>query len=170
MLLISTIMRFLYLTIVPKFLTLSHFRRIYQLFLNYGMNWVLVLKCHLKSWLDMAGCLWTVLGGKWGLLQNLSRGSGLKKHIKLSSQLSMPEVMLRTRYLINDRQVLIELKLRSELCYYMWAGSRGRYNDWLQAGRSGDRIPLEARFSAPAQNGPGAHPASCTMGTGSFLG
>ena len=26
------------------------------------------------------------------------------------------------------------------------------------------------RFSAPVQNGPVAHPASCTMGTGSFLG
>ena len=28
----------------------------------------------------------------------------------------------------------------------------------------------EARFSAPAQTGPGSHPASYTMGTGSFLG
>jgi hypothetical protein len=28
----------------------------------------------------------------------------------------------------------------------------------------------ETRFSAPVQTGPGAHPASCTMGTGSFLG
>jgi hypothetical protein len=27
-----------------------------------------------------------------------------------------------------------------------------------------------ARFSAPIQTGPGSHPASCTMGTGSFLG
>jgi len=27
-----------------------------------------------------------------------------------------------------------------------------------------------ARFSAPVQTSPGAHPASCTMGTGSFLG
>ena len=27
-----------------------------------------------------------------------------------------------------------------------------------------------ARFSAPVQTGRGAHPASCTMGTGSFLG
>jgi hypothetical protein len=27
-----------------------------------------------------------------------------------------------------------------------------------------------ARFSAPVQNGPGAHPASCTMGTGDFTG
>jgi len=29
---------------------------------------------------------------------------------------------------------------------------------------------LGARFSAPVQTGPGAHPASCTMGTGSFPG
>ena len=28
----------------------------------------------------------------------------------------------------------------------------------------------EARLSAPVQTGPGAHPASCTMGTGSFPG
>jgi hypothetical protein len=28
----------------------------------------------------------------------------------------------------------------------------------------------EARFSAPVQTGRGAHPASCTMGSGSFLG
>jgi hypothetical protein len=37
-------------------------------------------------------------------------------------------------------------------------------------GRSGDRIPVGARFFAHVQNGPGAHPASCTMGTGSFPG
>ena len=29
---------------------------------------------------------------------------------------------------------------------------------------------LGARFSAPVQTGPGAHPASCTTGTGSFPG
>ena len=28
----------------------------------------------------------------------------------------------------------------------------------------------EARFSAPVQTGPVAHPASCTMGTGTFPG
>jgi hypothetical protein len=28
----------------------------------------------------------------------------------------------------------------------------------------------EARYSAPVQTGPGAHPASYTMGTGSFPG
>ena len=36
--------------------------------------------------------------------------------------------------------------------------------------RSGDRIPVGARFSAPVQTGPRSHPASCTMGTGSFSG
>ena len=36
------------------------------------------------------------------------------------------------------------------------------------AGRSGDRIPLAVTFSAPVQTGPGAYPASYTMGTGSF--
>jgi len=34
----------------------------------------------------------------------------------------------------------------------------------------GVRIPVGARFSAPAQNGPGAHLASYTKGTGSFPG
>ena len=33
-----------------------------------------------------------------------------------------------------------------------------------------DRIPVWARFSARVQTGPAAHPASCTMGTGSFTG
>ena len=32
----------------------------------------------------------------------------------------------------------------------------------VRAGRSGDRIPVGARFSAPVQTGPGAHSASCT--------
>jgi hypothetical protein len=45
-----------------------------------------------------------------------------------------------------------------------------QYSDWLRAGRSGDRTPVGARFSAPVQTGPGAHPAFYTMGTGSFPG
>jgi hypothetical protein len=39
-----------------------------------------------------------------------------------------------------------------------------------RAGWCGDRIPVEARFSAPVQTGPGAYPASYTMGTGSYPG
>jgi len=40
----------------------------------------------------------------------------------------------------------------------------------LRAGRSGDRTPVGVRLSAPVQTGPGAHPASCKMGTGPFPG
>ena len=40
----------------------------------------------------------------------------------------------------------------------------------LRAGRSGERIPVTARFSAPVQTAPEPHPASYTMGTGSFPG
>jgi hypothetical protein len=50
------------------------------------------------------------------------------------------------------------------------AGLLSQYSDWLRAGRSGDLIPVGASFSAPVQTGHGAHPASCTMGTGYFPG
>jgi hypothetical protein len=39
-----------------------------------------------------------------------------------------------------------------------------------RAGRSMDQIPVEVRFTAPVQTGPGAQPASFTMGTRSFPG
>ena len=39
-------------------------------------------------------------------------------------------------------------------------------SDLLQAGRSGYRFPVRARFSALIQTGPGVHPSSYTMGTG----
>ena len=40
----------------------------------------------------------------------------------------------------------------------------------LQAAWSGGRIPMGAKFSAANQPGPEAHPASCTMRTGSLPG
>jgi hypothetical protein len=40
----------------------------------------------------------------------------------------------------------------------------------LQAGRSGNRIPVGAGFSLAVRTGPGAHPVSYTVGTVSFLG
>ena len=44
----------------------------------------------------------------------------------------------------------------------------GRDNSVGIAGRSGDRIPVGARFSAPVQTGPRAHPTFYKKGTGSF--
>jgi hypothetical protein len=40
----------------------------------------------------------------------------------------------------------------------------------LRAGRSGDRIPVAARFPVSLQTGPGDHPASYTLGTETFSG
>ena len=57
-----------------------------------------------------------------------------------------------------------------EPCLNKWAGECSRYSNRLWPGWSGDRIPVGTRFSAPVQTSPGAHPASCTKGTGFFLG
>jgi len=45
-----------------------------------------------------------------------------------------------------------------------------RYSGSLRAVLSGDRIPVGTRCSTPVQTGPGALPASCTVGTWSFPG
>jgi hypothetical protein len=55
-------------------------------------------------------------------------------------------------------------------CYLMLAGRSVRIASGY--GLDGPRIEFRwgARFSAPVQTAPEAHPASCTMGTGSFRG
>jgi hypothetical protein len=47
-------------------------------------------------------------------------------------------------------------------------GRCSRSSYLLRAGRSGDRISVGASLYIPVQTGPGAHPDSYKMGTGSF--
>jgi hypothetical protein len=63
----------------------------------------------------------------------------------------------------------INLILFYSICLLVGRGSSVGIATRLRAGRSGDRIPVGVRFSAPVQTGPGAHPASYTMGTGSLF-
>jgi len=50
------------------------------------------------------------------------------------------------------------------VCDLFTLRSVGRDSDPERARRSADRIPVGAKFSASAQTGPVAHPASCSMG------
>jgi hypothetical protein len=55
--------------------------------------------------------------------------------------------------------------------YYMYMVDRGSsvgITTELRPERSGDRIPVEAIFSAPVQTGPGVDSTSYTKGTSSF--
>jgi len=47
-------------------------------------------------------------------------------------------------------------------------GELNQFTDSLWAGRSGDRIPVGARFSAPVQTGPVVHPALHVRGNGNL--
>jgi hypothetical protein len=61
-------------------------------------------------------------------------------------------------------------KLMNSITELGGPGYLSRCSNWLRAGRSGDRIPVGARFSAPVQTDPGTHPASDTLGIGPFPG
>jgi hypothetical protein len=63
----------------------------------------------------------------------------------------------------------VKVKLRY-LAHQSGPGYCSPPSDSLRAGLSRDRIPVGERYSAPVQNGPGAHPASYTPDTGSFPG
>jgi hypothetical protein len=65
---------------------------------------------------------------------------------------------------------LLTPRLHALMSDPLWPGYRSRYTDSLPAGRSWVRLPVEARFSAPFETFPEAHPASCTMGTDLFPG
>jgi hypothetical protein len=52
----------------------------------------------------------------------------------------------------------------------LWPGSSVGIETDNELDGHGNLIPMGARFFEHVQTAPGAHPASCTMGTGSFPG
>jgi hypothetical protein len=73
-------------------------------------------------------------------------------------------------FLFNDGHFHSLFKLFDNYWQYEYMHSVDRDSDSLRAGRSRDLIPMWAVFSAHVQTGPGVHPASHTVGTGSLLG
>jgi hypothetical protein len=68
---------------------------------------------------------------------------------------------------VSDYQIVEENYV--PYCSMCGLGSSVGIATELLGGRSGDRNPVGRDFP-PVQTGPGAHPTSCTMVTGSFPG
>jgi len=84
--------------------------------------------------------------------------------VELATQLyQAPELKLsEAKSLLNLQSFLWLCGSRRDNC----TSSHYAHSLWrVRTGRCGDRIPLEAIFSASVQTGPGAHPDSYTMGT-----
>jgi hypothetical protein len=78
---------------------------------------------------------------------------------------------IRTLHLSTLNHKVMSLSDLSPLKYRdCWPGSSVGIANGYGLDGPGIEIPVGARFSAPVQTGPGAHPASCTMGTGSSPG
>ena len=93
---------------------------------------------------------------------------------------SLPSIMMTTQWSPSAHDAVLFGNTLHEFVTFplipLWYGEDlvpqqlSRYSDSLGVGWSSYRIPVWARFCAPVQTGPVAHPASYTMGTGSFPG
>jgi hypothetical protein len=82
-------------------------------------------------------------------------------------QLTKARIQAHTLIIFNTYSFTATVVMRTRLSVTLYVHC---LSCTLRAGRSRDRIPVGARFSAPVQAGPGVYPASRTMGTGSFPG
>ena len=118
-------------------------------------------------------CLWLILNSTL-LTHTIHFGLSsccIKWHILINSGCAVSR-FISAQYVLADMHVYFVLYfiIFSYHKFNSGPGSSVGIATELRAGRSGDRIPVGARFSAPVQTGPEAHPASCKMGTGSFWG
>ena len=102
---------------------------------------------------------WAILLGEWGSDREFLQLRHLSWGAQKSGNTSV-NVGVKTQTRTLDLGVPILFST------HRWGA--GRNSDSLRAGRSGDLFPARARFFVPVQTDPGAHPASCTMGTGSL--
>jgi len=75
-------------------------------------------------------------------------------------------------YALDPNVGLGELRRKTLVQYIFCSGPGSVVGIATGYGLDGPEIESRwgARYSAPAHTGPGAHPASCSMGTGSFQG
>ena len=102
----------------------------------------------------------------------------LFKLLKVMNSLKILKYLRGRERLNRMLQCIQELRLRDRqhscapgrlVCFWGWSCTvlRSLYWDSQRPGRSWDRIPMGAKFTAPVQADPGARPASCKMGAGS---
>ena len=116
----------------------------------------------------------------WAYLLLLTSVLIFSKHQKFPTRRLLERKSLLSRStLFESMPGLYELSqvcLTGDCRVYVWSRStRGRDSSVGIAtgyglGSPGIEARWQAKFSAPVQTGPGAHPASCTMGTVSFPG
>ena len=84
----------------------------------------------------------------------LSPSNKIHREIGRAKDLSAPSVSLIQFFALGQQRIYITL------CGRMYGpGQLSRYSDSLRAWRSGDRIPVGAKFSAPVQTGSGGPPS-----------
>ena len=124
-------------------------------------------------------CRYPSLPGRWTETKSRVDWLGEGKlsgiiYFSVINQLDAQKVFFHNKFISSLCMFRAPCAHRQEVkivLYSLWYHHTCRWPSRAQVERrSGDWIPVGARFSAPVQTVPAAHPASCTIVTGSFPG